>query len=210
MNKDHIWQRRTFWVTLIGVVGTIGVTLWVSGGPAGIAYYFQSSTSASETESKQNDDNGRGSVSIQGVYVSPVNLDISSYFFMELNSSSVNRPVNFDVSIDFGNSTASVCDTTPSSVVETIDSEDNSFIRFRISRIEQSQSVYIACLLDLPYFSRILVHGDSLISDVTLDFDQYMESLNSEPAGFWTFTLRTVVYLLIGLVFIRLARLVFD
>ena len=205
VEKKDLWQRRNFWLTLIGIIASIVVSI--------VLYKNQFKVEADESkstyvvpESKQHENTQirKGSVSVKDVYISPVNLSIPSYFFIEFTSKSVVRPKDFKIFFDFGRASVKECGVSPANQTKWIEENEQSLRILSVSTIENSQSIYVSCFISTSDFPKVLIVGDNLIYETNFDLEKYQQTISkSSDSGFLEQALMFIIGALLFLILVR-------
>ena len=205
MEKKDLWQRRNFWLTLIGIIAPIVVSI--------VLYKNQFKVEADKSkstyvapESKQHEDTQirKGSVSVKNAYISPVNLSIPSYFFIEFTSKSIVRPKDFKIFFDFGRASVKECGVSPANQIKWIEESEQSLRTLSVSTIENSQSIYVGCFISTSDFPKVLIVGDNLIYETKFDLEKYQQPTNkSGNSGFWAQVPMFIIGALLFLILVR-------
>ena len=189
MEKKDPWSPRIFWLTLIGFVATIVATSAFNKGVVDVSP-LKSIYTVSEPDSEEEGNSRNIGVKVKKAFLSPVHLSIPAYFFIEFTGASFDeKPENFKILFDFGIASVEECGVSPKSQVSWIGGSDPSFRTLQVSTIENSQSVYVACLISVPIFPKVLVTGGNLT------YQTKFNSKKSDDEGewFWPFLGKSIV-----------------
>ena len=186
--KEDSWQRRIFWLTLLGIIITTAALVFNSkcSQSENISHDLKVNLQEPAVQTKTDPEEPKiqnVSVRVKKAFISPANLSIPAYFFIEFTSTSTQRPKDFNILFDFGR--ASVIDCASSPVSQTIWSPENeqSRLTLGVSIIENSQSIYAACLINIPDFPNVVVAGGNLTYETNYDLKRYELSENTNAGG---------------------------
>ena len=146
-------------------------------------------------------------LNINDVFVTPVDTKSPSTFYVELKNNGSVSAENFEVKVDFGESLINTCEWLPENIAHNNSEEGNS-LQLKVSSLNENESLYIICGLNIPYFKQLLVTGGNTSLDKYLSYEGYKEMRNGEEISFyenlWRFLLGSLLALFIFRVFISI------
>ncbi|WP_105255181.1 hypothetical protein [Pseudoalteromonas sp. T1lg75] len=162
---------------------------------------------------KQVEENGQKlspTINIKELFITPVDTKIPSTFFAEITNTGSTAAQNFEILIDFGESTVEKCEFTPNSVVKVKDTEELSARILQISNLNEDTSLYLVCSTNLPYFKKLWVGGGNIGFEKSIDYDAYKEMRAGEKVSFYTGLWRFILVGFCALFFFKLVGILFD
>lgn len=184
--KEDSWQRRIFWLTLFGIIITTA-TLVINpkcSQSENISPDFKVNLQESAVQTKTDPEEPKiqtVSVRVKKAFISPANLSIPAYFFIEFTSTSTPRPEDFNILFDFGRASVMDCASSPVSQTRWSTKNEQSRLTLGVSVIENSQSIYVACLINIPDFPNVVVAGGNLTDETNYDSKRYELSEDTIP-----------------------------
>jgi hypothetical protein len=139
------------------------------------------------------------SLNFAKVFVTPVDTEMPSSFYMEISNTGSAPAKDFKINIDFGESKSEKCEFLPSEIVKNKTDEASVIKSISISELPKKQSLYVVCATNSPLFKSITVGGGNVEYDKQLTFEGYKEQLNGESISFYEGLLRTILGALAGI-----------
>ena len=133
-----------------------------------------------------------------------------STFYSEISNTGSAKAENFEVLIDFGESSVDKCEWTPSALVTVENAEELSVRLLQVSSLNKDTSLYVVCSINLPYFKKLWVGGGNISFEKSIDYDAYKEMRSGEEISFYTGFWRTILIGLCALFFFKIVGLLFD
>ena len=178
---EHKIAKYSIWSVIIAAIITGGVALYI---------HFDGKNNKSETEEirkQANQSKDTANLTIINVFLPPVNTKLESAFYAEITNNSLNAANDIQVTLNFGISTVSNCETLPNNAFETIKDFKDSVITFSVKSIKRKESLHIYCLISNPVFDSIIITGPNLFNSEKLTFEDFDPIERNGASGFVKF-----------------------
>ena len=202
---SEIWARRTFiWKILLGLatVATPFIIHRLTWDDKEIGTTTQINSNSSQS--------GLPTIRIDSVYVSQVSMDVPGVFELSIRGDQNSDIHNIQVMMDFGRAEIDHCGYAPKSSVQSIVADDRSYRRIEIDKIRPLEKFYIRCQIDPPLFEQVVVTAPDISRNISVSFDEYQASLESDSAGFWQVLGYIIAIFMAGALFIKFCSLLFP
>ena len=173
------YAKFGIWATLLAAVIGGVITLYTHFDSKGLKV----EEIPSKTEGKVNKDSA--SISIKEVQLTPVDFDIPSSFYIEIENGPHRVASDINVLIDFGEAKIEKYSVKPNDKSNITINGDEYILKLKINELLKNESVYVNCLISLPAFKKILVTGGNISIDQELTFASYKSQRESEPTSGW-------------------------
>jgi len=170
-------------------------------------------TQASESNEGTKDKEGNNpspSIYISEVFVTPIDTAIPTVFYSEVTNTGTGEAIDFEIRIDFGESTPEVCEVLSSSSNSRTDVFKSPLKIFNIKKLERKESIYVVCNVNLPYFKSINIGGGNISHEKSLTYEKYKEQKIEAPIGFYETLWRFLLGGLLAIFLFGILRFVFP
>jgi hypothetical protein len=152
----------------------------------------------------------QSSVNISELFITPVDTKMPTTFYTEISNTGLGKAENFEVLIDFGESTVGNCEWTPSLLATLKDTEELSVRLLQVSSLNKDTSLYVICSTNLPYFKKLSVGGGNVSIEKSINYDAYKEMRSGEKLSFYNALWRVILIVFCCLFFFKLVGVLFD
>jgi hypothetical protein len=150
------------------------------------------------------------SINISEVFITPIDTNMPSNFYAQVSNTGTGSAEDFEVFVDFGESTIEACEWSPKSIARTTESDELSVQILKISSLKKDTSLHLTCSINLPYFKRISVGGGNIKIEKSLGYEAYKEMKAGEGIPYFTMLWRTFFTFFCALLFFKLVGWLFD
>lgn len=174
-------------LTKVGIIATVLVGL-VTAGVTLYTHFDSQALVAEPTISKgaePTDENKSANVSIKEVLLTPVDFEIPSSFYLELENGGLLVARDIQVVIDFGESKVETCAFRPNDKSNMEVNGDEYVVKIDIKELMKNESFYVNCLTSSPMFKKILVGGGNIGIDKELTWTSYKEQRSGGELSGW-------------------------
>ncbi len=178
--QSHRYAKYGIWATLIAALIGGAITLFTHFDSKGLKVE-QIPSSSEESQDKKK----TSSVKIKHVQLTPVDFDIPSSFYLEVENGQHLVAEKITVLIDFGEAEIDRCSIKPNDQSNIKQNGDNFILKLQINELLKNESLYINCLTSLPAFKKVLISGGNIGIDQELTYASYKEQLEAEPSSGW-------------------------
>jgi hypothetical protein len=134
----------------------------------------------SKIESMDEDEtskSGTENLVISKIEISPKVFNLPSYFYIEIENKGTRTIENLEVLIDLGRAKYEDYDYSKSlEIIPLNDTNDMSFLKFKISLIKPNQSIQIYSLQSIPVFRSIVMNASNMTFDKVYSYEEYLKS----------------------------------
>ena len=164
--------KYAFWgavvAALIGVLGTYS-----------FEWYKEEKVKKEEVKKlKKLEEESRAYISIDQVFMPPINTKTKSAFFVKIKNGSRVVAQDLDIKVNFGESIVHECEAQPLNILKQQADLENGVFEFKVASLKREEDLYIYCLISNPLFDSILVAGKNLAHSNKYTFEDYKNSLN--------------------------------
>ena len=177
--QHHKYAKYGIVATLFAAIIGGAITLYIHFDSKGLKVDKTPSTS----ESKNNIESA--SITIKEVQLTPVDFDIPSSFYLEIENGPHYIAKNISVVIDFGEAKIEKCSIKPNDQSNIKVNGDEYIFKLKITELLKNESLYINCLIPLPVFKKILVTGGNVSIDKELTFASFKAQREETPTSGW-------------------------
>jgi len=146
-----------------------------------------------EKSDKENGEimSGTENLIISRIELSPKDFNIPSYFYFQVENKGTRTIENLDIIIDLGKAKYEKYDYSKKVEIYPItDSIDKSFLKFKVPKIKQNQSIEIYSLQTFPVFKSITMNATNMTFDKLYTYEEFQKSEEgnvTESSGFHDF-----------------------
>jgi len=133
------------------------------------------------------------SIKLAEVFVTPIETKLPSTFYVEIVNVGNGEAKNFNVTIDFGESSPENCEWVPNSIVASNESESSAIRIISVAQLRENQSFYVVCHLNAPFFKKVTVHGGNVAFEKSMSYEQYKSQRPYDRISFYQGLWRVVV-----------------
>jgi hypothetical protein len=120
---------------------------------------------------------GTENLVISKIEISPKVFNLPSYFYIEIENKGTRTIENLEVLIDLGRAKYEDYDYSKSlEIIPLNDTNDMSFLKFKISLIKPNQSIQIYSLQSIPVFRSIVMNASNMTFDKVYSYEEYLKS----------------------------------
>jgi len=176
----HKYATWGVWATVIAAVIGGAITLYTHFDSKGLKVE-QIPSQTQTTDTKES-----ASVTIAKIQLTPVDFDIPSSFYIEIENSYLRVAKDINVLIDFGEAKIEKCSVKPDDKSNITINGDEYILKLKAKELLKNESLYVNCLISLPAFKKILVTGGNISIDKELTYASYKSQLEEEPTSGWS------------------------
>lgn len=161
-----------------------------------------------EADESGNEEKPTPTININEVFVTPIETEISSSFYLEINNSGTAAAHDFQVQADFGEATPDTCEVVPDTSASINSGSTGSVVVVNVDILQKDASLYLVCNLNLPYFKQLLVSGGNIEIEKSLTYESYKEGRTDPRLTFYQGLWRAFLIVVFFGFFIFVLRLV--
>jgi hypothetical protein len=165
--------KYAFWGAVIAALIGVGGTYYFE------VYKVKKEEKIKLEKIKELEKNKNARISINNVYVPPINTKIKSILFAKIENTSPVIAEDLNIKVNFGESTVYTCEVQPINILKNEKDLENGTFEFNITTLKKEEEIYIYCQMSNPIFKSILVTGNNLVTSEKYTFEYYKSSLNS-------------------------------
>jgi hypothetical protein len=195
---------------IVGLLGAV-VALYIHNDGKNETDVAGTTTQASESREGTNDKADKKpspSIYISEVFVTPIDTAIPTVFYSEVTNTGTGAAIDFEIRIDFGESTPEVCEVLSSANNSWTDVFKSPLKIFNIKKLGRMESIYVVCNMNLPYFKSINIGGGNIGHEKSLTYEKYKEQKVEAPIGFYETLWRFLLGGLLAMFMFRIFRFV--
>lgn len=159
-----------------GIITTILVAL-IGAGTSLYMHFDDKALKIEELSEKSiKDDEKKGaSVSIKKVQLTPVDFDIPSSFFIEIENSHLKMAKDITLVVDFGESKIEKCAFRPNDKSNYEQNGDSYVLKIKLKELMKNESFYVNCHMSSPLFKKIILSASNVSIDKQLTWTSFKE-----------------------------------
>lgn len=176
--QTHKLTKFGIWATIIAALIGAAATLYTH-------YDTKDLKVEQQANEEQKDKKETAALTIKKVQLTPVDFDIPSSFYVEIENGGTLEANDLTVLIDFGESKIEKCSVKPNDQSNLQQNGDAYIYKLGIKELLKNESIYINCHTSLPVFKKILITGGNVGYDKELTYASYKSQLEQEPTSGW-------------------------
>lgn len=134
----------------------------------------------SNKQSKTKDESpksGTENLVVAKIEISPKDSNLPAYFYVEIENKGTRTIENLELLIDLGKAKYEDYDYSKSlDIIALNDTNDKSFLKFKVPLIKQNQSIQIYSLQSIPVFRSISMNAPNMTFDKIYSYEEYLKS----------------------------------
>lgn len=165
------------WATIIAALIGAAVTLYT--------HYDTEQIKVEQLPTENEDKKATASVTIKQIQLTPVDFDIPSSFYIEIENGGMLEAKDIAVLVDFGEAKIEKCSVKPNDKSNIKLNGDEYIFKLKAAELLKNESLYVNCLVSAPLFKKILVTSGNVGFGKELTYASYKAQLEKEPTNGW-------------------------
>jgi hypothetical protein len=177
--QSHKYAKYGIWATIIAALVGGGISLYT--------HFDSKGLKVEQVQSKVESANKvqTSSVKIIDIHVTPVDFDIPSSFYLEIENGKHLKAKDVSILVDFGEAKIDKCSIKPNDQSNISKNGDEYILKVEVKELLKNESIYINCLTSIPAFKKVLISGGNIGIDQELTYTSYKKQLEAEPSSGW-------------------------
>jgi hypothetical protein len=177
--QSHKYAKYGIWATIVAALVGGGISLYTHFDSKGLKVEQIQSKEESKNQTQTS------SVKIKDIHVTPVDFDIPSSFYLEIENGKHLKATDVSVLVDFGEAKIDKCSIKPNDQSNIKQNGDEYILKVKVNELLKNESIYINCLTSIPAFKKVLISGGNIGIDQELTYTSYKKQLEAEPSSGW-------------------------